>query len=104
MGSGDDVGNTALGCCEGIDQSHKRKDEHRAIERLDRTGLQPTVLPEKATTQQLLALCSASPVHILSPRALADGYLFVLLTNEDGSLLDGSIGLFVFLAAIMFVT
>jgi inner membrane protein len=32
------------------------------------------------------------------------GYLFVLLTNEDAALLAGSIGLFVILAAIMFVT
>ena len=32
------------------------------------------------------------------------GYLFVLLTNEDAALLYGSIGLFVILAAIMFVT
>jgi inner membrane protein len=31
-------------------------------------------------------------------------YLYVLLTNEDGALLVGSIGLFVILAAIMFVT
>jgi len=32
------------------------------------------------------------------------GYLFVLLTNEDAALLYGSIGLFVILGAIMFVT
>jgi inner membrane protein len=32
------------------------------------------------------------------------GYLFVLLTNEDAALLFGSIGLFVILGAIMFVT
>jgi inner membrane protein len=32
------------------------------------------------------------------------GYLFVLLTNEDGALLVGSIGLFAILAAIMYVT
>jgi inner membrane protein len=32
------------------------------------------------------------------------GYLFVLLTNEDYALLIGSIGLFVILAAIMYVT
>jgi inner membrane protein len=32
------------------------------------------------------------------------GYLFVLLTNEDAALLYGSIGLFVILAGIMFVT
>lgn len=32
------------------------------------------------------------------------GYLFVLLTNEDAALLFGSIGLFVILGSIMFVT
>lgn len=32
------------------------------------------------------------------------GYLFVLLTNEDAALLYGSVGLFVILAGIMFVT
>jgi inner membrane protein len=32
------------------------------------------------------------------------GYLFVLLTNEDAALLYGSIGLFVILGAIMYVT
>jgi inner membrane protein len=32
------------------------------------------------------------------------GYLFVLLTNEDAALLFGSIGLFVILGAIMYVT
>jgi inner membrane protein len=32
------------------------------------------------------------------------GYLFVLLTNEDYALLIGSIGLFVILAAIMYIT
>jgi inner membrane protein len=32
------------------------------------------------------------------------GYLFVLLTNEDAALLVGAVGLFVILAAIMFVT
>ncbi|HEY2382518.1 MAG TPA: cell envelope integrity protein CreD [Terriglobia bacterium] len=32
------------------------------------------------------------------------GYLFVLLTNEDAALLVGSIGLFVILGAIMFLT
>ena len=31
-------------------------------------------------------------------------YLFVLLTNEDHALLVGSIGLFVLLAAVMFLT
>jgi inner membrane protein len=32
------------------------------------------------------------------------GYLFVVLTNEDNALLIGSIGLFVILAAIMYLT
>jgi inner membrane protein len=32
------------------------------------------------------------------------GYLFVVLTNEDYALLVGAIGLFVLLAAVMFVT
>jgi inner membrane protein len=32
------------------------------------------------------------------------GYRFVLLTNEDYALLIGSIGLFVILASIMYVT
>ena len=32
------------------------------------------------------------------------GYLFILLTNEDAALLYGSIGLFVILGAVMFVT
>ena len=31
-------------------------------------------------------------------------YLYVLLTNEDGALLVGSIGLFAILSAIMFIT
>jgi inner membrane protein len=31
-------------------------------------------------------------------------YLYVLLTNEDAALLVGSIGLFVILATIMFIT
>jgi inner membrane protein len=32
------------------------------------------------------------------------GYLYVVLTNEDDALLVGSIGLFVLLGAVMFVT
>jgi inner membrane protein len=43
-------------------------------------------------------------VFVSSGVAALYGYLFVLLTNEDAALLYGSIGLFVILGGIMFVT
>ena len=38
------------------------------------------------------------------PGCVLYSYLYVLLTNEDAALLVGSIGLFVILGGIMFVT
>jgi len=43
-------------------------------------------------------------IFVSSGVAALYGYLFVLLTNEDAALLYGSIGLFVILGGIMFVT